>query len=227
MAESSFDTAFDGLVHRPPARRLAFFLSRLPVSPNHVTCASLVPAALGAFAYAKGGLGYAALGLLGFYAWSLLDHADGELARMTGAGSAFGRKLDDTCDFVASNLFLAGIFAGLVPFWNVRDGAIFTAIFGAGLVVNVAVGAFVLKAKRRPGEKAGAVAKWTDHFTGREPFYVLQAAVLAALWRPDYFKLSVAMVMFLGGLYVVPLASLAGCVWRTPVKIGSREAAPF
>ncbi|MGH8581168.1 MAG: CDP-alcohol phosphatidyltransferase family protein [Gammaproteobacteria bacterium] len=85
---------------------LMHLLARQGVRPNHVTiagCALAVCAALALMA----GYGRGAGGL--FLVASLLDLADGALARLTGKATAFGEFLDSTLDRVGEGVMLVAV----------------------------------------------------------------------------------------------------------------------
>jgi archaetidylinositol phosphate synthase len=79
-----------------------------PITPNQITTLSLAIGLLAALLYAQGGsamhLG-AACFVLSFW----LDHADGELARMTGRTSSFGHYYD----LAAGGAVLVALFIGM------------------------------------------------------------------------------------------------------------------
>lgn len=213
----SMDTRFDHMIHRPPARRIAMLLSRTPVTPNTVTVLSLVPAFIAAVMFCSGTGIQTGLGILMFYTWAVLDHADGELARRTGKTSAFGIKLDDTCDDIASNTMLIGIYVGSVRQMSAHH-SFWIYAFVAAVLLNIISGMMVLKEKRitrkrLSGTPAAAEVsvkqqKMLDHFTGREPFYIL----LLVYWiftagfpaGIGYF-----VIFLLSGCYVMSFVSFA------------------
>jgi phosphatidylglycerophosphate synthase len=93
-------------VFRPVAQLVVLVLAPLRVPPPAVVLANAACALAGAVALARGHLLLAALLL---QAKTVLDNADGQLARTTGRISAFGRYLDSECDLLTN----AAIFAAL------------------------------------------------------------------------------------------------------------------
>ncbi|MBC7764054.1 MAG: CDP-alcohol phosphatidyltransferase family protein [Candidatus Saccharibacteria bacterium] len=91
---------YSRFVNRPIGRVLAAFCYRLGMSPNQVTVASGLITALGIVTMLAGpphparGIAVALLLVLGF----ALDSADGQVARLTGRGSAAGEWLDHVVD---------------------------------------------------------------------------------------------------------------------------------
>jgi phosphatidylglycerophosphate synthase len=92
----------DVWVHRPLGYLLARALLATPVSPNLVTCFSIVLGTLAGaavFAHIPRHLLLAG-GLL--FASTVFDCADGQLARLRGKSSPFGRMLDGVADLIVS-----------------------------------------------------------------------------------------------------------------------------
>ena len=93
-------------VFGPPANALVRVLLPLRVPPPAVVLANAAAGLLSAFAIARGELVLAALLL---QVKTLLDNADGQLARASGRVSVLGRYLDTEADLVVN----AALFAGL------------------------------------------------------------------------------------------------------------------
>lgn len=113
---------------RPWDARLALMMVR-PVAntalhPNHVTTLGLAVGVLAAVLYATGT--HANLGALLFVVATVLDHADGELARLTGKTSAFGHVYDRIADLcVKLSLFSAmgfGLRRSMLGDWAIFAG---------------------------------------------------------------------------------------------------------
>ena len=186
----SFDTPFDRLVHRPPAKILAGVLAKTPVHPNHVTVFSVLPAVLSGYYFMRGTFTAGLAGAFCFYLWAVLDHADGELARRTGRTSEFGKRLDDLCDTIASIVSLGGVFLGLLALSGLRHAAVWAGVYFAAHWAGVFGSMWLAEAKRgtrRAAEKEQrvdrrfiAAQKALDHLSGREPVYLLFVIVLFA-----------------------------------------------
>src|SRR5512146_1544586 len=78
-----------------PITRLAV---RWPITPNHVTIISLLAGLLGAWLLAREGAAATLCGLLLFQLSVVLDHVDGEIARLTFQFSRLGKWLDNFSD---------------------------------------------------------------------------------------------------------------------------------
>ncbi len=74
-------------------------------TPNQVSVASVFAAAAGAFCYARLAWPWGAFaGLACFFAWHVLDGADGDLARRTARASTSGELVDGICDHISQAL---------------------------------------------------------------------------------------------------------------------------
>jgi archaetidylinositol phosphate synthase len=93
------------------ARALVAPLRHTRVHPNHVTTLGLVVGLAAAACYASGR--WANWGGLLFVAAAVLDHADGELARLTGKTSAFGHTYDRIADLCVKLALFSGMGMGL------------------------------------------------------------------------------------------------------------------
>lgn len=204
----SLDTAFDGWVHRPWAKRVSRWLVTSPIHPNHLTLASLLPALAAAVFFARGRWSWGLCGLLAFWSWAVLDHADGELARTKGLVSEFGKKLDDACDSAASGVMMTGIFWGLVSAARPDRPAFWWVCFAAVVLLNETTHHLALEKKRQlralavqRGAADAAVVKsqkMMDHFSGREPFYVLILLFIAATAHAPVWPRTLLQVLIVG-----------------------------
>ena len=99
------DPPFDQRIARVLVRPLA----RTPLSPNHITVATLALALVAAALFARGDPAAADWGAGLFVLARFLDHFDGELARLTGKTSRLGYYLD----YVSGAVSYAALFAGI------------------------------------------------------------------------------------------------------------------
>jgi phosphatidylglycerophosphate synthase len=125
----------DSTVIKPWDSRLALWLVRplrhTWVHPNHITTASLLAGLTAAALFASGSRAAANwAGTLSVLA-TLLDHADGELARLADKSSAFGHIYDRIADLVTRvTLFLSiglGLRHGALGSWAVLCGVLSAA----------------------------------------------------------------------------------------------------
>ena len=102
----------ESYVTRPLASLVVRAVYRTRLTPNHLTIASLFVGIGGGAAYLGAGPGwFASAGLL-VYLSSILDCADGMLARSRNQCTRFGLFLDLFCDRIVDFAILAGIALG-------------------------------------------------------------------------------------------------------------------
>jgi archaetidylinositol phosphate synthase len=132
------------------ARLLVRPLRHSRVTPNAITTLALALGLSAAWLFAQGG-GAAHLGALLFVFACLVDHADGELARLTGQSSTFGHYYDLIADALVLSATFVGIGAGL------GAGAPGPAALNLGLLAGCAALLIVLlrlELERRLGKAA-------------------------------------------------------------------------
>jgi phosphatidylglycerophosphate synthase len=138
-------------VFRPLAHLVVVPLARLRVPPPAVVFAAAACGLASAVALARGELLLAALLL---QAKTVLDNADGQLARLTGNVTAFGRYLDSECDLLVN----AALFAALG--WYAGSGTV-AALGFAALTLVLSINFNVERLAR------GAPATWDASALGR------------------------------------------------------------
>lgn len=110
------------------ARLLVLPLRTTGVHPNHITTAGLLVGLAGAALYATGGRTASDWGAALYVLSAVLDHADGELARLTGKTSAGGHRYDRVADLVVKLALFLGMGAGLrygpLGSWSVLAGVL-------------------------------------------------------------------------------------------------------
>ncbi|MGH8508077.1 MAG: CDP-alcohol phosphatidyltransferase family protein [Gammaproteobacteria bacterium] len=120
---------------KPWDARLASLLIRplrdTPITPNHLTTVRLLTGIAAAAAFASGV--WPNLAAILFALSNLLDHTDGELARLTGKGSRAGHIYDLISDAIVHILLFLSIGIGL---W-ISGSGVWT--LPAGIIAGLAV----------------------------------------------------------------------------------------
>ncbi len=203
---------------RPLAHLVVLALAPLRVPPPTVVLASAAFGAAGAVELARGHLVVAALLV---QAKTVFDNADGQLARLTGRVTAFGRYLDSECDLLVD----AALFAGLGwytgrPFVAALAFVALTAVLSINFnVERVARGAPAAWDASVLGRVYGLVYGWQDRLVerflrGRLDLFTVGAlaqlgmstqlaafGICIAVGRPlVYVWLLLAQVVFVAGL---------------------------
>jgi len=132
------------------AARLAAVLAATPITPNQVTTVGLVIGMAAAALYALGGAAVH-VGAALYVAAGLIDHTDGELARLTGRSTAFGQAYDRIVDLCVKSAVFVGMGIGF------RDGPLGLVAPLLGLVASLAFLA-IFSLRSRLARRVGQVA---------------------------------------------------------------------
>jgi phosphatidylglycerophosphate synthase len=163
---SAIDSRLDTVVHRRLSRVLTRGLVALGVTPNTISVLSVVIGLVGAWCWARASVGGALLGLALYLLSVVLDHSDGEVARLTFAESRLGAWLDTLGDTLvhASGAVALGLAAQRL------EG---TGLFYGGLAaIGFIASALVSKTLPRP-KAAHGLARTVGALGTRDGFYVL------------------------------------------------------
>jgi phosphatidylglycerophosphate synthase len=126
----------DVWVHRPLAYVLAKLLYPTPVSPNLVTLISIVFGIAACAAMLVSFSGHLQLAGACVFLSAIFDCADGQLARMRGTSSAFGRMLDGVADAVVS---VAAVGGSTYVIWSKYNDSLGVGAVVVGLCLLTAV----------------------------------------------------------------------------------------
>jgi archaetidylinositol phosphate synthase len=154
------------VVFRPLAHLVVLALAPLRVPPPVVVLTSTAFGLAGAVELARGHLVVAALLV---QAKTVFDNADGQLARLTGRVTDFGRYLDSECDILVD----AALFAGLGwytgrPFIAALGFVALTAVLSINFnVERLARGGSVAWDTSALGRVYGLVYGWQDRLADR------------------------------------------------------------
>jgi phosphatidylglycerophosphate synthase len=185
------DTGVDDYLHRRLSRRLTRVLVRTPATPNQVSLLSLGIGLGAVWAFWHATPLSAAVGVVVYLIACVVDHSDGELARLTFQESRLGAHLDWAIDTV--------IHSGLVLGMAVSAGPGAAAII-IGLVGSVGVALSALFARYLPreiavGETVGGALK---HMGNRDLFYLLLLGFVLLRWMAPSALPALALLVALG-----------------------------
>ena len=166
---SAIDTGLDRGVHRPLSRHITRVAVALGLSPNLISLANLAVGLVAVSSLATGHAGIALLALFVYFVSAVLDHVDGEVARLTYAESRLGGWLDVTIDNVVHALMAAAM--GMAAERVVGGGR----LLGIAMAVGFALSALVAKTL---GQGAGAPSV-LSRMGNRNGFYGLLVAFVA------------------------------------------------
>ncbi len=121
------------------ARRLSiyvtWFFAHLGLGANQATLLSLVFALIGIASLA---LGHFALGILSINVWYVLDHVDGELARLRKSSSLGGTFFDTVINFLIQPFTFLGWCFGLIPYFG-NEVLLWGALAASGSLMLIAI----------------------------------------------------------------------------------------
>lgn len=118
---------------RPVGVRMARALLPTAVSPDHITIGCLVLGLAAGWCFIPASPAVNALGFLLFIASDLLDSADGQLARLRGSSTRFGRILDGVSD----NTRFANLYFSVLARLTLTDRWAFWPAFLLALAAGV------------------------------------------------------------------------------------------
>jgi phosphatidylglycerophosphate synthase len=143
------DCGVDRYLHRRCSRWISRLLVRTPVTPNQVSLLSLAIGLVAVWCFWHATAASALLGVLAYALACIVDHADGEIARLTFQESRLGANLDWTIDTiihvgivlgigVSSGGRLMGVVVGLLAAAGVTLSAVFTRHLPRERIKNIA-----------------------------------------------------------------------------------------
>lgn len=177
----SLGTSADGWVDRVLNRRCSRFFTRLfvhfPISPNQISVLSLLFGFAGTYGFWNASPLSGLVGALFYELAVILDHTDGEIARLKFLESSLGEWLDFSIDTLIHAALVLGIgvtasrSSGL---WGIGVGI----LAAAGIVMS----AVVARTGNRPGEPRGPIGRVLRRMANRDLFYLVVIASLISLW---------------------------------------------
>jgi len=184
------DTGVDRYFHRRCSLWITRFLVRTPVTANHVSIASLAIGSVAIWCFWRASPLSALWGVIFYAIATILDHADGEIARLTLQESRSGANLDWTIDTIIHSglalgmavtaggqlMQLVGLFSAL--------GVTLSALFARHLPLEIAV-----------GSNAGGVLKGLGN---RDFVYMLLLSFVAFRWLVPSLLHPLAVVVAVG-----------------------------
>jgi phosphatidylglycerophosphate synthase len=198
------DSGVDRYLHRRGSRWISRLLVRTPVTPNQVSLSSLAIGLVAVWCFWHATAPSALLGVLLYALASIVDHADGEIARLTFQESRLGANLDWTIDTI--------IHAGIVLGIGVSSGGWHAIGIGLLAATGVTLSAVFARYLPREIEIGPTVGGLLTHIANRDLFYLVLLAFATLRWLAPSLVFVVALVVALGSqVYWV------GClarIWR-------------
>jgi phosphatidylglycerophosphate synthase len=169
---SPIDTRLDVHLHRRFSRHVTRAALALGVAPNPITAASFLVGLLAVWCFWRATPASAVAGLLLYVVACILDHADGEVARLTLTESRLGEWLDVVADNVIHALVVLAM--GVTSQAAAGAGGWLGALGALGIVGSAAV------AKWWPDTGAGGAGGALVDLGSRDGFYAMLALFIVA-----------------------------------------------
>jgi phosphatidylglycerophosphate synthase len=197
---SPIDTPLDTVVHRRLSRPFTRLAIALGLSANQVSVLSLLVGllAVAGFWHATPWSGLA--GLVLYAAAVVLDHSDGEVARLTLSESRLGEWLDLTSDTVIHALLVVAMGA-------TAQRATGRAGVGLGLLAATGVVVSAIVAKTSSRTAGGTVGGVLDALGNRDGFYAMLVLFLLTLASAPS-RLPLLMILVAAGSHAYWLTRL-------------------
>jgi phosphatidylglycerophosphate synthase len=195
------DSGVDRYLHRRGSRWISRLLVRTPVKPNHVSLSSFAIGLVAVWCFWHATAVSAFLGVLLYALASIVDHADGEIARLTFQESRLGANLDWTIDTI--------IHAGIVLGIGVSSGGWHTSVIGFLSATGVILSAVFARYLPREIEVGPTVGGLLTHIANRDLFYLVLLSFAILRWLAPPLVLVVAVIVAAGSQ-----AYWVGCLLR-------------
>jgi phosphatidylglycerophosphate synthase len=184
------DSGVDRYLHRRCSRWISRLLVRTPVTPNHVSLSSLAIGLVAIWCFWHATVASAWLGVLLYAVASIVDHADGEIARLTFQESRLGANLDWTIDTI--------IHAGIVLGIGVSSGGWPTSLVGLAGAIGVTLSAVFARYLPREIEVGPTVGGLLTHIANRDLFYLVLLYFATLRWLAPSLVFLVAVLVAVG-----------------------------
>lgn len=187
------DSRVDLLINRRCSRVLTRLLVRLPVTANQVSLTSLVLGLGGAWGFWWATPTSALVGLILYMLAVVVDHSDGEIARLTFQESAFGEWLDFSIDTLIHALLVLGM--GITAHAVGGPPAVAAGGMAAFGVLMSAFFARLLSQEKNGAKRLGGLLRGLGN---RDLFYLVLVAFIGSLWLAPQFLPLLVWILAVG-----------------------------
>jgi phosphatidylglycerophosphate synthase len=184
------DSGVDRYLHRRCSRWISRLLVRTLVTPNQVSLLSLAIGLVAIWCFWRATAASALLGVLAYALACIVDHADGEIARLTFQESRLGANLDWTID----NLIHVGIVLAI----GVSSGGRLMGVVGLLAAAGVTLSAIFARYLPRELEVGPTGGGLLRNIASRDLFYLVLLSFAALRWLAPPLVFVVAVVVAVG-----------------------------
>jgi phosphatidylglycerophosphate synthase len=202
LLRSPIDTNLDVQLHRRFSRYVTRAAIALGVTPNTITVVSTILGLAAVWCFWRATTRSALAGLFIYIVAVILDHSDGEVARLTLAESRVGEWLDTVGDTLVHTLTVVAM--GVTSEMLTGVGVGLGIVGGAGIMAS----AFV--AKWWPPRGSGGMGGAVEDFGSRDGFYALLLLFIALrAFAPSLLPVLMVIVTLGSNAYWVVRAAVA------------------
>ena len=198
IAQAEVVPLSSALSHKPwdarLAHRLVYPLRDTRITPNHLTTLRLIFGLLAFAGFSAGGPLWSNLGAWCFVLSNFLDHADGELARITGDSSRFGHYYDLLSDLLCTALLFVGIGIGLSTGELGRIAVLMGVLAGVAVTLTFHM-RHVIESEKG---KAGTTQPHAAGFEAEDILYVVPLLTATGTLAPFLILASIGAPLFAG-----------------------------
>jgi phosphatidylglycerophosphate synthase len=184
------DSGVDRYLHRRCSRWITRLLVWTPVTPNQVSLSSLVIGLGAVWCFWHATAVSAFWGVIVYAVACIVDHSDGEIARLTFQESRFGANLDWTIDTIVHAAIVLGI--GITAGGSLMTGL---GALGAIGVTLSALFAWYLPREIEVGATVGGVLR---NIGNRDFFYLMLLTAAALRWLAPWLVGAVTVLVAVG-----------------------------
>jgi phosphatidylglycerophosphate synthase len=184
------DSGVDRYLHRRGSRWISRFLVWTPVTPNQVSLLSLAIGLVAVWCFWRATPASAFVGVLLYALASIVDHADGEIARLTFQESRLGANLDWTIDTITH----AGIVLGI----GISAGGWLMGLVGLLAAAGVTLSALFARYLPREIEVGPTVGGLLKNIANRDLFYLVLLSFAVLRWLAPALVFLVGLVVAVG-----------------------------
>ncbi|MDA1090843.1 MAG: CDP-alcohol phosphatidyltransferase family protein [Proteobacteria bacterium] len=206
--------------------RLTPLLYRSPLSANHVTFISMLLGLGAAWSVGLGSHGMDVLGGVLLVACYVLDNCDGEIARLKGQSSEFGRRFDNFVDWVVHTAFFAALGWGVTQTSGQQVWLWLGGIAAAGSTINYVIGTIAEEREAAERSKAAAGDEASGATGAKQPETWRQWIMFAfrELSRADFCFIVMGLAIFGQTWLLLPFGAIgAQAFWAVHLAPGARE----
>lgn len=190
--------------------RTSPILARLGLTPNVITFFGLIAGIASALAFSQGGELWGFIAALLWAVSTLMDYCDGEVARITGKTSRFGRYFDDIADWLVHCAFFIGLGVGALTITGKDIWLLLGIIAAVGTTMNAWMNWWREWSRYRRGEDEPRLPGETVVPANPREYFLY---VFRGLFRADFWLLVLLLEIFHATWMLLPVFAIGTQVY--------------